>query len=294
MRLSLSAAGAAAGAPTAADPLASSSGAADAAAAGGRRLYFLTIHRPGPVDERHLAAQAAAAASGAGAAQAAAAARQASLADEFAGMVLKGGGIGGGRKPAGPGPLPRYGSAAGISYMLCSAAVTDVLAMCKAKIKVDSAGKAAACCLMPAACGCHRGPLLSLFQPSGKGSYLTPACKAAPWQLVIVITAPLLTCFVVVFACAVAAADILLPPGADDERQQRGLAAALRALQRVAEEAAASGGGQPEELDPRSDFKVHDIDAVRDMLERSALLRQRAALRPHGCPQLSAQYNAVR
>lgn len=79
-----------------------------------------------------------------------------------------------------------------------------------------------------------------------------------------------------------------LEPGAG-----RPLAAALQALAAVRDEAEAEGT-EPAQLDPRGDLKVADIDAVTALLERSALVARRAALRPHRCPQLSEQFALVR
>ncbi len=59
-------------------------------------------------------------------APAAAAATAAAAADDFLGFKLKepaGGSLGGGGRrgpPKGPGPLPRYGTEAGLPYMVCA------------------------------------------------------------------------------------------------------------------------------------------------------------------------------
>jgi antiviral helicase SKI2 len=74
----------------------------------------------------------------------------------------------------------------------------------------------------------------------------------------------------------------------------RGVPAALRALARVRDEApAASPSGsrrqQPEEMDPRADLRVADVDAVRALSERSAVLSGLRASPCHGCPGTPAQ-----
>ena len=50
--------------------------------------------------------------------------------------MLKGGG--GSASPSLPGPLPRYGSEGGLSYMLCASPAKNVVAICKQKIKVEA------------------------------------------------------------------------------------------------------------------------------------------------------------
>eukprot|EP00798_Chlamydomonas_sp_ICE-L_P015618 gene15618-21722_t len=54
--------------------------------------------------------------------------------------------------------------------------------------------------------------------------------------------------------------------------------------QEECEEKADASGEEIPLMDPRSDLKVNDIDAVQAMLERACLMAQRAQLRPHKCP----------
>ncbi|KAL6751486.1 NUC185 domain-containing protein [Haematococcus lacustris] len=113
--------------------------------AGERRLALLVLHRPGPVDSRHLVQQAALRAE---LEPPAATKAKQPVQDEFAGMVMaagKGGGkgglgLGGGRggKGGGPGPLPRYGACGGHDFMLADAGLAEVVGLGRGKIKVDA------------------------------------------------------------------------------------------------------------------------------------------------------------
>eukprot|EP00878_Enallax_costatus_P043712 GHUV01051771.1.p1 GENE.GHUV01051771.1~~GHUV01051771.1.p1 ORF type:complete len:293 (+),score=101.80 GHUV01051771.1:673-1551(+) len=56
----------------------------------------------------------------------------------------------------------------------------------------------------------------------------------------------------------------------------------------------ASSGTDPEQLDPRSDFKIQDFDLAMKINQRTALLNQRAKLPAHTCPGTPAQVALVR
>lgn len=106
-----------------------------------RVLWLLVLHNPGPMDPPAAEATDAAATAAA------------QIEDEFAGFKLKGGGPTAGRSTANvPGPLPRYGTAAGLHYMITAAPAQQVVGVCKARLSSlapldvldDSKGTAAA------------------------------------------------------------------------------------------------------------------------------------------------------
>ncbi|KAI8471724.1 MAG: NUC185 domain-containing protein [Monoraphidium minutum] len=98
------------------------------AASPDRRLWFVALHAPGPLDPPAATDSARMAAAAA------------SLDEEFAGFVLKGGSRGSASAAAQlPGPLPRYGEAGGEAYMLLEAPARDIVAICRARVKVDPA-----------------------------------------------------------------------------------------------------------------------------------------------------------
>jgi antiviral helicase SKI2 len=87
-----------------------------------------------------------------------------------------------------------------------------------------------------------------------------------------------------------------LDPRAVLSPDARGLPSALRALARVRDEAAEKGGGAatPEELDPRSDLRVADVDAVRALAERTTVLDHLRSCSCHNCPGTPSQLALVR
>ncbi|WIA30222.1 hypothetical protein OEZ86_000313 [Tetradesmus obliquus] len=106
----------------------SGSGLGSGGAGGGgvgpeRVMWFLGLHQPGPLDEPAADDSAASAAAAA------------VIEEEFQGFKLKGGS----RAAANiPGPLPRYGSSAGLQYMLLAAPAKQIVGICRAKpLKVE-------------------------------------------------------------------------------------------------------------------------------------------------------------
>lgn len=126
-----------------------------------RVLWLLVLHSPGPMDPP--------AAESADAAEAAAAAAAAQIDDEFAGFKLKGGPVSGRSAANIPGPLPRYGSAGGLHYMLTAAPASQVVGVCRSKPLSLQPLDVLDRDTEPAAVGCVLGQLKRLQDEAGPG-----------------------------------------------------------------------------------------------------------------------------